>query len=93
MTLKEMLKKIETYNEVATVLGYKRQVLEINDFLIDCTCRMFTCRVSNYKELKKALSDNYTDTFVEALLKYEYFEMDKDVKLGNTIIETVLVDQ
>lgn len=93
MTLKEMLKKIEIYNEVATVLGYERQVLEVNDYATGCSCRLWSCKVSNYRELKKALNENYADTFVETFLSYDGFEMDKDVYLGNAIIETKLVEQ
>ena len=92
MTIKELITKINTYNEIAEVLGNRKQALQINDYLFDCTCRMWHYETADYKQMKKALEDNYIEEFAQRLLKYEYFEFDKDVRLGNTIIEIRIVE-
>lgn len=87
-----MIKKIEVYNEVAYVLGYRKQALEINDYAEGCSCRIFSVKATNYKELKKALKAEYIDEFVTEIITRDDYEFDTGRNVGRSYIETVIVD-
>ena len=93
MTIKEMIEKINVYNEVASVIGQPKQALQINDFLFDTTCRMWTFTTNDYREMKKAIKDNYIEEFAGKLLDFENFEFEQEFRFGNTIIEILVVDK
>lgn len=92
MTLLEMIKKIEVYNEVAFVLGERRKALEINDYSEGCSCRMFSVKATSYKELKKALKAEYIDEFVTEIITRDNYEFDTGRNVGRSYIETMIVD-
>ena len=92
MTLQEMIKKIEVYNEVAYVLGYRKQALEINDYSEGCSCRMFSVKATSYKELKKALKAEYIDEYVTEIITRDDYEFDTGRNVGRSYIETMIVD-
>lgn len=74
MTIKEMLKKVEVYNEVA------------DQTLVDKTVLKFwvehgpSTEVKNYKDFAKFVRDEYTEETADRILNCKDYKFDKDVE-------------
>lgn len=91
MTLKEMIKKINTYNEIAYVMGTDKVVLEISIFEVGCNCCLWNVMTTEFKDIKKAITDEFVNDFANALLTYTDYEFDKDTYINNSIISVRLI--
>lgn len=89
MTLKEMFKKIATFNEIATVLGEDRVQLQLSDHVVGVRLASFT--ESAYKDMAKAVKDEYITEAAEKILNYKEFEWDRDSYIGDMTISVRLV--
>ena len=72
MTIKEMLKKIEAYNEVAEMLGTERAELR---FVIDGW--MLSEKVEDYKSFVKYVRHELIDEIASLILKCNEYEFHK----------------
>ena len=70
MKIKEMLKKVETYNEVAEVLGNRKAVLNFVDSVGDSI--LVSTEVTDYKEFAKYIRDTYITDVAKSILNLEY---------------------
>lgn len=77
MTLKEMMKKVETYNEVAEVMGTQRAELLLEDGNV---YEYF----ETWAELRKYIRREYVSEYADALLKTNTYEMDKETEINWT---------
>ena len=87
MTLKEMIKKVNTYNEVAKVLGEKEIVLKMKErFGINIT-------FETYAEIKKAVNEEYSDWAVNAVLNYDGYELNdtKEITVNTPFGDTTTI--
>lgn len=69
MTIREMLKKIETYNEVAKELGERE--LELR-FHLEFSS---TKKITDMKEFKKYLNYEFIPELVDAILKCDSYQI------------------
>ena len=72
MKIKEMLKKVETYNEVAEVLGNRKAVLNFVDSFGDSILVSTSTEVTDYKEFAKYIRDTYITDVAKIILNLEY---------------------
>lgn len=77
MTIKELFKKIENYNEVAKMVGTKGLYLHV-------TIGYTNDRFDTFKVFRKRLRDTYIDEVAEAILKNDSFALGEDVEI-NTV--------
>lgn len=91
MTLKEMFKKINTYNEIAEAIGTRKQIIEISERPRDINVTMFSFKGTDFKAFKKALTDEYIEESVNLILNYDGYEFDRDVELDNSIISVYVL--
>lgn len=75
MTIKEMLKKVETYNEVAEMLGTEKAELR---FVIDGW--MLSEKVEDYKSFAKYVRHELIDEIADSVLKCNEYEFHKEQK-------------
>lgn len=68
MTIKEMFKKVEAYNEVAELIGSNKAVLEIT---LDVH---FSEKFSTYKEFKAYIKREWIDELAKAVEGYDKYE-------------------
>lgn len=66
MTIKEMFKKIETYNEVAEMVKGEKLTIHIT---LDISGEYF----EDYKSFKKYAKENYAESLIIALTEYKDF--------------------
>lgn len=93
MTLKEMFKKVATYNEVAEVMGNSKVAIELSDRPYNCSCRLFSAKTTSYKELAQAIRKEYIKTYADKMLRCDFYEMDRDVTIGDHTISIRLVEE
>ena len=74
MTLKDMIEKIENYNEIARVTRQNQMELTIGEY-------HFQERFSNAEEMVKRINDTYIDEAAKAILEYPYFEFEREHKI------------
>lgn len=89
MTIKEMLKKIENYNEMAEIVGGEklelRMVFEYG----------LSDEVKSYKEFSKYIRDEFIDEIAKPILEYKGYEFHKEyvierkTKWGDVVKEVV----
>ena len=89
MTLKEMFKKIATFNEIATVLGEDRLEIQLSDYVGGVRLASFT--EITYKDMVKAVKDEYITEAAEKILNYKEFEWDRDSYIDDMTISVRLV--
>lgn len=79
MTIKEMIKKVETYNEVARTIGRRELKLTMYNYLfIGSSCGTHI-DVTDFKALKKWIKEEQIEETAEAILNADYeFETRKD---------------
>ena len=92
MTLREMFNKIATFNEIAEVIGVEKQAIELSDRPYNCSCTLFSAKTTSYKELSKVIRKEYIKTYADKMLRCDYYEMDKDVTLGDHVISIRIVE-
>lgn len=78
MTIKEMCKKVETYNEVANIAGVDKIELRFSKGY------GMSEPVKDYKSFKKYIKDEYIDCFADAILNCSEWEMDEDREIEAT---------
>ena len=69
MTIKEMLKKVEAYNEIAQLMGQDTVSLYIRDVGWHTTAE-----VKDIKSYKKFVTENYIKCVAEAILNYKDYD-------------------
>ena len=72
MTIKEMLKKVEIYNEVADNFGTEKAELWVNIGYYG------SVSVKDYRSFKDYLNRTYIKTVAGAILCYSEYEFDKE---------------
>lgn len=77
MTLKDMAKKVETYNELAEVMGTDKIELNITE-------GYFHNSFTNWKDLQKFIKAEYVKEAAQAILKADGYEMDGELGVGFT---------
>lgn len=70
MTINEMFKKVEAYNEVAELIGSHKAVLVMED-------DSFRADVQNMKAFRKFVKDEYIEEMAEAILNSKNYEFNK----------------
>lgn len=89
MTIKEMLKAVETYNEVAELVGSQKAVLVMGDEFSSRT------EVHNMKAFRKLVKEEYIEEMAEAILNSKNYEFNETLfvtcrgKLGELIMAGV----
>lgn len=73
MKISEMFKKLETYNEMAVLMGSEQAHITFND-RDSHTYEYF----KTYKNFKNYMKREYVDWFVKPLIKQDNFEFDED---------------
>ena len=76
MTIKEMLKKVEAYNEVAEIAGTDKIELR---FSCGYACSE---KVKDMKSFRKYIKDEYIDCFAEAILNKTDWAFDEDREIA-----------
>ena len=71
MTLKEMFKKIEGYNQIAEIMGTDKIYLGFN---INASDERFT----NLKDLKKWVNEEFIEELASVVLNFDQYEFDTD---------------
>ena len=93
MTLKEMFKKINTYNEIAEAIGTEKQVIQISYSPKDCpSINLFSVKGADFKATKKAIVFELIEEFANLILNYDGYELDRDVELGDSIISIRILE-
>ena len=82
MTIKEMIQKVNGYNEVATVIGQPTKSLRITETLAGSSATMFTFVGTDYSKVKKVIKNVYTDEVANALLTDDTFDFAGDYFLN-----------
>lgn len=78
MKIKEMIKKIDTFNEIAEMIGNEKAELR-------CTIGYgFSFIVSNEKSFKKQIREEYIPEMAKAILDCAEYEFNKDVVIELT---------
>ena len=77
MTLREMFKKVETYNEIASLMHTTKAVIEFSEGIV--THEKF----DSYKEMSKFIKREYFKEVAEKILKADW-ELDGDIKFSWT---------
>ena len=78
MKIKEMTKKIATFNEVAEMIGAEKAELRCSigfGFSVDATYE---------KSFKKHIKNEYVDVMAKAILDYSDYEFGKEVEISVT---------
>ena len=80
MTLKELFKKVETYNEVAELMSERKAAIHFTTCDPKCTLVRFGDTFKGFADLRKYVRENYTKEFADMILKSTDFEFDADIK-------------
>jgi hypothetical protein len=89
MTIKEMIKKVNTYNEVAEIAGTDKMILQLE------TGAGYHCNILNYKSFKNWIRELYVPCVAEQVLNCATYEFDTYTELrctdslGSTFVEYV----
>lgn len=75
MTIKEMFKKVDGYNEVAEMLGTEKAELR---FKLDHWC--LSEAAENYKSFAKYVRETYIKEIADAVLKCDKYELNKEMQ-------------
>lgn len=75
MTVKEMINKVNTYNEVAEIIGRNKLELSFSMKFFSGT------KVDNLKEFKKFLKDELIEEFGKAIMECDAYEFGKDTEI------------
>ena len=91
MTLKEMFKKLEGYNEISEAMGYKKAYIVFIEGVIGETFRGETLA-----EIRSKMRQHFINPYVDAILGYDGYEFGKEQEIkyscyGKDFTETVLV--
>ena len=78
MTIKEMIKKIDNYNEVADAIGGMKMELRFTEGY------SLSRKVNDYKSFKKYLKAIYINEAVTAIINYNEYEFNKQIELNFT---------
>jgi len=76
MTMKELFKKVETYNEIADMMGTNKAKLVLVEKDIISTC---AGTFKTYKEFTKFVKDEYFPDVAENLIKSKEWEIDGEI--------------
>ena len=76
MTMKELFKKVETYNEVAEMMGTDKAKLVLTDIDIITKCEG---SFKTYKEFTKFVKSEYQKEVAENLIKSKDWELDGEI--------------
>ena len=75
MTIGEMIKKVDTYNEVAKIAGVDKICLVFQDGSERETVR-------DIKSFKEYLKETYIDCYAKAIINNASWEMDEDCEIS-----------
>ena len=78
MKIKEMIKKIDTFNEVAEMIGNEKAELR---------CRIgfgFSIPVTDEKSFKKQIKEEYIPIMAKAILDFVGYEFNEEVEINVT---------
>lgn len=76
MTIKEMIKKVEAYNEVANVMGTEKAVLKFEYGF------GWGKEVEDLASFKKYMKDEFIKEMVDAIMNFKEYEFDKDFEIS-----------
>ena len=79
MTYKEMVKKINTYNEIAEMIGNEKAELRVQ-----FDGYGYSEKVEDAKSFRKLITENYIDCCAKAILNYSEYEFNKQAELSCT---------
>ena len=82
MTLREMFKKVEAYNEIAALM--RTEEAKIN--LVECDGCYFGETFSDYKSLTRYVKTEFIKELADLVLKCDQYEFDKEVNFRWTDI-------
>ena len=74
MKMKEMFKKVETYNEIAELMNTHKAKIQFGE-------KFHSERFVNFSEFKKYIHSEYIDEVAEKILKSEEWEIDGEVEI------------
>lgn len=77
MTLREMFKKVETYNEIANLMHTDKAVIEFSEGIV--THEKF----DSYKEMSKFIKREYIKEVADKILKADW-ELDGEIEFSWT---------
>lgn len=78
MTIKEMVQKVNNYNEVASVLGDPSKALRITESIKDSTATLFTFTSNDFSKIRKIIKNVYIEEVVDFLLTCDTFDFAGD---------------
>ena len=81
MTLKEMFKKVEAYNEIATMMGSRKAKISFYMKASGCNIR-FGESFDSFDSLRKYARSEYLKELADAVLKFDSWEMDTEVEIS-----------
>ena len=76
MTMKELFKKVDTYNEIAEMMGTDKAKLVLTDIDIITKCEG---SFKTYKEFTKFVKSEYQKEVAENLIKSKDWELDGEI--------------
>ena len=79
MTMKELFKKVETYNEIAEMMGTDKAKLVLTDIDDKFGYAKVEGSFKTYKEFTKFVKDEYFKDVAENLIKSKDWEMDGEI--------------
>lgn len=81
MTVREIFKKVDAYNEVAEIMGTDKAIVKVAGFSFSCLDEF-----ENFKDFRAYLKREIIDTLANAVLACDEFENDKPVTITYTDI-------
>lgn len=78
MTIKEMVQKVNNYNEVATIIGEPTKAFRITESIKDSTATLFTFTSTDFAKIRKIIKNVYIDEVIEYLLTNDSFDFAGD---------------
>lgn len=78
MTIKEMIQKVNAYNEVANVIGETPRAFRITESIKDSTATLFTFTSNDFSKIRKIIKNVYIDEAVDYLLSNDSFDFAGD---------------
>lgn len=78
MTIKEMVQKVNAYNEVANVIGETPRAFRITESIKDSSATLFTFTSIDYSKVRKIIKNVYIDEVVDYLLSNDSFDFAGD---------------
>ena len=92
MTLRDLIKKVNNYNEIAEIIGEEKKALALNYYSKDCSCRLWGFKTTSYSELRHEIINYFVDDYAKELITFDNYEFDRDSEFDNSIIAIRIVN-